>query len=71
MYRNLRLAGPSTNPLMTADEYARNRRTEANAMRVSVERTLPTWDDAATPRTAHPIRIGKLATCGIVITYRR
>ena len=56
MYRNLRLAGPSTNPLMTADEYARNRRTEANAMRVSVERTLPTWDDAATPRTDAPVR---------------
>jgi hypothetical protein len=29
------------------------------------------WPDTTTPRTAHPIRIGKLATCGIVITYRR
>lgn len=29
------------------------------------------WDDATTPRTDKPIRIGRLATCGLVITYRR
>ena len=29
------------------------------------------WPEVTQPRTTHPIRIGKLATCGVVITYRR
>ena len=58
MYRNLRLAGPSTNPLMTADEYERNRRTESNALHASVERHYPAWTDAHIPRTEKPVRFG-------------
>lgn len=54
--RNLRLAGPSANPLMTADEYERNRRTESNALRASVERHYPAWTDAHIPRTEKPVR---------------
>ena len=53
---NLRLAGPSANPLMTADEYERNRRTESHALRASVERHYPAWTDAHIPRTEKPVR---------------
>lgn len=52
----MREYGPSTNPLMTADEYERNRRTAATALRASVEQHYPEWSDATTPRTERPVR---------------
>jgi len=63
--RNLRLAGPSANPLMTADEYERNRRTESNALRASVERHYPAWTDAHIPRTEKPVRFAVLMYEGL------
>lgn len=63
--RNLRLAGPSANPLMTADEYERNRRTESNALRASVERHYPAWTDAHIPRTEKPVRFVWRAPFGL------
>ena len=48
--------GPSTNRLMTAEEYARLDRIRAHAMLSSVERTCPAWTDTTTPRTDAPVR---------------
>lgn len=48
--------GPSTNTLMTADEYARLDRIRAHALMSSVSRTLPAWSDESTPRTDRPVR---------------
>lgn len=48
--------GPSTNPLMTADEYARLDCIRAHALLSSVSRTLPAWSDESTPRTNAPVR---------------
>ena len=53
--------GPSTNRLMTAEEYARLDRIRAHAMLSSVERHYPDWSDATTPRTDRPVRFRRVA----------